>query len=146
MVRPFKRRVPNLRAAGKGLHYLRNYNGSGKRLAASPRLLWSLLAAGILVASLNLVFGDGGILRGRELERRLAVTRERNRVREARLAQLRHEKSFQADNALSMERISRERYGMAAPDELIYRFEDDDVVPQVPADPESLDTGWRAGK
>jgi cell division protein FtsB len=110
------------------------YRGRGPALPRPSRLGWVVYGVGTLLFGLGLMFGKGGILHGRELEVKLEQTAAGNRTLTSRLTRLNQEARFYKDDPFGVEKMSRERYGMAKPDELIFYFEDDGVLPPVPLD------------
>jgi cell division protein FtsB len=77
------------------------------------------------------VSGDHGFLR----RERLQKERDELRAENARLLtqkdRLLQEVRAQQNDPLSLERLAREKYWLVGPGEKIYRFEDDEVVPEV---------------
>ncbi len=112
--------------------YLRTvYRGKG--IASSSRFRWGLIALAVLIYTANFVGGDRGIVRRMQLQRELRnVTAENSRMRleKERLIQ---EVKLKKNDPLSLEKVAREKYWMIGPDEVIYRFDDDEVVPDAAA-------------
>jgi cell division protein FtsB len=108
----------------------------GKRFTMPARVKWGIAVVALALSVLNFVGGDRGILRRLQLSaeaERLAAENQRLRLSKERLVR---EVELSEDDPLSLERVAREKYWMIGPDEMIYRFEDDDVVAEVPPAPE----------
>jgi hypothetical protein len=65
---------------------------------------------------------------GKELDQ-VATENVRLRLQKERLIQ---EVQLHENDPMSLERLAREKYWMIGPEERIYRFPDDEVVPDVP--------------
>ena len=104
----------------------------GKHLVASPRIRWILFAVVLGLYAVNFLGGDHGLFRRLQLNQDLDEVMTANvrlRLQKERLIQ---EVQLQGNDAMSLERLAREKYWMIGPDELIYRFNDDEVVPELP--------------
>ncbi len=124
---PHRKRIEPIR-----YRYLRTvYQGKG--LASSRRFRWALVALALAIYVANFVGGDRGIVRRIQLRKELQqVTAEnvRMRLEKERLVQ---EVKLKEDDPFSLEKVAREKYWMIGPDEIIYRFQDDGVAPDVSA-------------
>ncbi len=114
--------------------YLRTvYRGKG---LTSSRRLWYAVAALLLGLYLgDLVFGSHGMLRRRQLQEQLAglvAGNARLRVDKSRLDQ---EVGLKENDPFSLEKLAREKYWMVGPDEVVFRFDDNETVPELPKDP-----------
>jgi len=119
-------------------HYRRiPYRGAirtGRTLTGSRRVQWFLVVGGVIVFGLNLVFGNGGVADGVRLQRKLEAGTAQNAAYRRELARFEQELPAGRSSPDRLERIGRERYGLAGKDELIFRYEDDGVVAEAPAD------------
>ncbi len=105
----------------------------GRSLAKSPRLRWGLIALALAVYTANFVGGDRGLIRRTQLKNELEAVTASNadlRLEKERLLQ---EVKLKENDRFSLEKLAREKYWMVGPDEVIYRFEDDEVVDDAPA-------------
>ena len=104
----------------------------GQSLVPSQRLRWGLVAFFLAVYIVHFVAGDHGLLRriqlGKELDR-AAAENVRLRLQKERLIQ---EVQLRENDPMSLERLAREKYWMIGPGEKVYRFPDDEVIPDVP--------------
>jgi cell division protein FtsB len=103
----------------------------GKNLVTPARLRWGLLAILFGIYLINFFGGDHGVFRRLALERELDATLTDNAHLRLQKERLLHEVQAKENDPFSLERLAREKYWMAAPDEKIYRFPDDEVVPEV---------------
>jgi cell division protein FtsB len=104
----------------------------GKSLAVSPRLRWGLAAILLAIYVVHFVGGDHGLLRRMELRKeldQLAVDNSHLLLEKERLLQ---EVQLKENDPLSLERLAREKYWMIGPGETVYRFEENEVVPELP--------------
>ena len=104
----------------------------GKHLATSPHLRWILLALILGLYAINFLGGDHGVFRRLQFKRNLdkvLAANSRLRLQKERLIQ---EVQLEENDPMSLERLAREKYWMIGPGELIYRFNDDEVVPELP--------------
>jgi cell division protein FtsB len=104
----------------------------GKHLAASPRLRWGLVAVLLALYVAHFVYGDHGIMRRMELRKDMDQVAANNVKLRLEKEQLLHEVQLKENDPLSLERLAREKYWMIGPGETVYRFREDDVVPDVP--------------
>jgi cell division protein FtsB len=103
----------------------------GKNLVTPSRLRWGLLAVLLGIYLINFFGGDHGVFHRLGLERELdTITSDNARLR-LQKERLLHEVQAKENDPLSLERLAREKYWMAAPGEQIYRFPDDEVVPEI---------------
>ena len=84
------------------------------------------------VLAVQLVFGEGGILRGQALQEELAGLHRGNLQLTQRIAELDTRVKLQENDPFSLEKLAREKYGMARPGERIYRFEETEPLPPDP--------------
>jgi len=110
----------------------------GRSLLASRRLRWGALGVLALLYVVNFVGGDHGFLRRAHLKRELAGLRAENTRLQGQKNRLLQEVQAKQNDPLSLERLAREKYWLVGPGETIYRFEDDEPVPDVEL-PESDD-------
>ena len=114
--------------------YLRTvYRGKG---LTSSRRLW--YAVGALLLGLYLgdfVFGSHGMLRRHELQQQLDGLVAGNARLRADKARLDQEVGLKENDPFSLEKLAREKYWMVGPDEVVFRFDDNEVVPPLPNDP-----------
>lgn len=103
----------------------------GKNLVTPKRLRWGLLAVLLGIYLINFFGGDHGVIRRLALERELKATVADNAHLRLQKERLLHEVQAKENDPFSLERLAREKYWMAAPGEKIYRFPDDEVVPEV---------------
>lgn len=85
-------------------------------------ILYTLLLLSILYVGANLIFGDAGLLRQRELKKTEALVRselERTNERNAKLKTA--IESYKKDD-FYFEKHAREEFGLAGPDEYIYIY------------------------
>ena len=108
----------------------------GKSISGSPRLRWTVVAILVSASALHIVFGEGGVLRGNDLRDELVRTEESIEDLQARVGDLQTRIKLQEDDPFSLEKLAREKYGMARPGERIYRFEEREAPP-----PDVTDTG-----
>jgi len=101
----------------------RNLKGIGRRLLKNRRRMLSLLIA--LAVTLYLLFDNKGIIRRtslefqkRDLVEKVAQAREETRTLQA------HLKAVEGDKK-TIEKLARERYGMARDGETVYRVKKD---------------------
>jgi len=108
----------------------------GKSLSSSPRVWWSVggLVVGVFV--LNLVIGDGGILRGMELRAEIREAQRMGAELERDLARLDREIAVRRTDPSSYEKPAREKFGMSGEGEWVFQFHDDMRVPPGPWDAE----------
>ncbi|RMF78923.1 MAG: septum formation initiator family protein [Nitrospirae bacterium] len=99
--------------------------------AAPPprrRWAWSLSLGVVLSAAASMVFlalaGDSGVLARRALAREIAAERARVAQLQAQQRELTERLDNLAAGTFEMERLARERLGLARKGELVYRFED----------------------
>jgi cell division protein FtsB len=125
---PHRKRIEPIR-----YRYLRTvYQGKG--LASSRRLRWGLLALALAIYVANFVGGDRGLIRRIQLRKELAAVTADNvrmRLEQDRLVQ---EVKLKENDPFSLEKVAREKYWMIGPGEIIYRFQDEGVVPEVPSE------------
>ena len=120
----------------------------GRHLAASPRVRWGLAAILLALYIVHFVGGDHGLLRRKELSEELvdvASVNSRLRLEKERLLQ---EVQLKENDPLSLERLAREKYWMIGPSERVYRFEEDEIAPEVDVltgEPVGASPGPRAG-
>jgi len=90
--------------------------------------------AAILLALyvVHFVAGDHGLLRRMELRKDLDKVSGTNAKLRLEKEQLLHEVQLKENDPLSLERLAREKYWMIGPGETVYRFREDEVVPDVP--------------
>ena len=115
----------------------------GKNLAMSPRLRWGVAAILLALYVVHFVGGDHGLLRRMELRKefeQVAVANSHLRLEKERLLQ---EVQLKENDPLSLERLAREKYWMIGPGETVYRFEENEVLPELPKPgaPETPGTG-----
>ena len=117
--------------------YLRKLSRD-RNVLTSARVRWAVL--GILAAlyAAHFLGGDRGLVRRVQLEKELEETRSFNAFLASERADLLRELDLRENNPLSLEKAAREKFWMAYEDELIYRFEDDDVVPELSPDGREL--------
>lgn len=124
MVPPRRRRKP------VRYRYLRSVY-KGKSVFSSSRLRWGAVALVLGIYVVDFVGGDQGLAHRFELRRELEQLQAQNanlrRQKERLLIEVQHRE----DDPLSLEHLAREKYWMIGPDEIIYRFEDDEVVPEL---------------
>jgi cell division protein FtsB len=135
VVRPRRRRKPD------HYRYLRSVY-KGKSLVSSSRLRWGALALVLGIYVVDFVGGEHGLVHRFRLGRELGELRAQNARLERQKERLLIEVQHKEDDPLSLEHLAREKYWMIGPDEIIYRFEDDEVVPEVNLfeDADSLET------
>ena len=104
----------------------------GKHLAQSPRLRWGLVAVLLALYVVHFVAGDHGIMRRMELRKEMDQVAAGNVKLRLEREQLLREVQLKENDPLSLERLAREKYWMIGPGETVYRFREDDVVPEVP--------------
>ena len=114
----------------KHARYLRSLY-QGKHLAAPHRFRWALFALGLGIYTVNLVAGDNGMFRRVEIDLELNEVMAENADLRLEKDRLIHEIQLKESDPMSLERLAREKYWMIGPDEKIYRFEDDEVVPEM---------------
>ncbi len=103
----------------------------GRHLASPRRLRWLILAGVLAVYLLHLFTGDRSIFHRMALQKELdAVTAGNIRLR-VQKERLLDEVQLKENDPMSLERLAREKYWMIGPNELIYRFQDDEVVAEV---------------
>jgi cell division protein FtsB len=96
------------------------------------RLRWGLVAFFLALYIVHFVAGDHGLLRRMELGKELdqvAAENVRLRLEKERLIQ---EVQLHENDPMSLERLAREKYWMIGPEERIYRFPEEEIVPDVP--------------
>ena len=128
--------VPHRRFREPSQHYryLRSLY-QGKHLAAPHRFRWALLALGLGIYVVNIVAGDNGMFRRVELDLELHEVVAENADLRLEKDRLIHEIQLKESDPMSLERLAREKYWMIGPGEKIYRFEDDEVVPEMDVGP-----------
>ena len=104
----------------------------GKRLASSARIRWGLAAILLALYVVHFVGGDHGVLRRMELRKEMAQVAASNVRLRLEKEELLHEVHLKENDPLSLERLAREKYWMIGPGETVYRFREDDVVPEGP--------------
>ena len=108
----------------------------GRNIVRSPRAKWGLVALFLALYAANFVGGNRGLVRRVKLQaelKRITTANARLRVQKEQLLQ---EVRLKENDPFSLEKLAREKYWMVGPGETIYRFEDDEVVPDVPEDAE----------
>jgi cell division protein FtsB len=93
----------------------------------------------------TLVAGDHGYLRIRELESEKLRLDDEIRMLETEVASVRQRLRETTDDPYQLEKIARERYGLARPDETVYRFSRDEFAPRRSPSEAVAPTGWTAG-
>lgn len=132
MVPRLAKRAKNLKLRRK-YNYQRNRYSSGKPTITTPSRVFSgLLFLAAMLVFTNLVFGDGGLRHGNALDQELQQTYQLNKTLKTQLDRASQQVELLSNDPRAVERIARERYGMTAPGDLIYRFEDDNYIPAVP--------------
>lgn len=121
---------PHRRAAPVRYRYLRRAY-PGRSLLASRRLRWGALGVLAFLYAVNFVSGDHGFLRRSRLQRNLKELRVENSRLLVQKDRLLQEVQAQQNDPLSLERLAREKYWLVGPGETIYRFPDDEVVPDL---------------
>ena len=112
---------------------------AGEALSGHTRRLWWMAAGGMAVwMAAHVVFGSGGLLAARELDRALTQTRMRNNALERELTRLKRDIAVRETDPASYEKPARESFGMMREGEWLYLFDDDLYVPEGPWD-EGLD-------
>jgi cell division protein FtsB len=124
VVRPRRRRKPTR------YRYLRSVY-KGKSLFSSSRLRWGAFALVLGIYVVDFVGGEHGLVHRFRLSRELEELRTQNTRLQRQKEGLMIEVLHQEDDPLSLEHLAREKYWMIGPNELIYRFEDDEVVPEL---------------
>lgn len=110
--------------------YLRS-RFQGQHLAAPRNVRWLLVGLALGIYVFNFFTGDHGVFRRMQLDAELRDVAANNaslRLEKERLIQ---EVQAREDDPMSLERLAREKYWMIGPNEIIYRFEDDEVVPEL---------------
>ena len=95
------------------------------------RLIALLLALGLGIYTVNIVAGGNGMISHVELDHELNKVVEENAALRLEKDRLVQEIQLKESDPMSLERLAREKYWMIGPDEKIYRFEDDEVVPEL---------------
>jgi len=113
--------------------YLRNAF-HGRHISLSPRFRWGVLAVLLALYIVHFVGGDHGILRRMELRKEMEGVAGANVKLRLEKEQLLHEVQLKENDPLSLERLAREKYWMIGPGETVYRFKEDDVVPDPPVE------------
>jgi cell division protein FtsB len=109
---------------------------AGEALSGHTKRLWWMAACGFgLWLAAHLVFGNGGMLAARELDRQLAQTRTTNNRLERDLRSLQRDIAVRESDPSSYEKPAREDYRMMRDGEWQYLFDDDLYVPEGPWDP-----------
>jgi len=121
---------PHRRSAPIRYRYLRKAY-PGRTLLASRRLRWGALSALVFLYTINFVSGDHGFLRREHLQKERNELHAENARLLSQKDRLLQEVKAQQNDPLSLERLAREKYWLVGPGERIYRFEDDEVVPEV---------------
>jgi cell division protein FtsB len=94
-------------------------------------LRWIILTGLFAIYLLHLFTGDRGVFRRMTLQKELdAVTAGNVRLR-LQKERLLDEVQLKENDPMSLERLAREKYWLIGPNELIYRFQDDEVVAEV---------------
>jgi cell division protein FtsB len=101
----------------------------GKSLGNDPRLRWGAGLAVLLLFSLSLVFGEGGVIRGFRLQGDLQELRSHNTRLEQELVRLNQEIEVREGDPGSYEKPAREKWRMVKENERLFLFEDDLYVP-----------------
>jgi cell division protein FtsB len=114
----------------KHARYLRSLY-QGKHLAAPHRFRWALLALGLGIYTVNIVGGGNGLLPRVRFDRELNDVVAENAALRLEKDRLIQEINLKESDPMRLERLAREKYWMIGPDEKIYRFEDDEVVPEM---------------
>jgi cell division protein FtsB len=122
---PSRRRLEPVR-----YRYLRSVY-KGKNLLSSSRLRWGALILVLGIYLVDFVGGDRGVMRRVQIGQELDALRVENARLQRQKKELLIEVQHKEDDPFSLERLAREKYWMIGPDERIYRFEDDEVVPDV---------------
>ncbi len=104
-----------------------------------PRVRWGLIATGLVLYTAQFVGGDRGLLHRLELRKEYNQVTAINASLTVERDALLREVNLRENDPLSLERTAREKFWMAYEDELIYRFEDDELVPDLSPDGTS---GW----
>lgn len=104
-----------------------NQNLLRKQVRAELRkrsyVIYTSLVLGLIYIALNLVFGETGLLRFRELRRtHQGLSSEVSRMREEN-SRLRASLKTYGESDFLVEKHSREDFGLARPDEYIFLYE-----------------------
>jgi cell division protein FtsB len=116
-----------LRVEPARYQYLRTVY-KGRSLAKSPRLRWGLIALALAVYTATFVGGDRGVVRRARLQRDLKDVTAVNAQLLLDKERLLQEVKLKENDRFSLEKLAREKYWLVGPGEVVYRFEDDEVV------------------
>ena len=98
---------------------------------ASRRVRMGLLLGALGVYALQFVAGDRGLVRRLAMEKQVGQLHVMNASLVQERESLLRELNLQENDPLSLEKLAREKCWLAYEDEVIYRFEDDEVVPNL---------------
>jgi cell division protein FtsB len=88
------------------------------------RLIFStIIILSLLYFVISFAFGDAGFLRYRELKEKKGQLAGEIQAIEARNARLRSELKLLKENPFYLEKYAREDFGMAKPDEYIFKYD-----------------------
>jgi cell division protein FtsB len=93
-------------------------------------LRWTVVVVALVFYVLQFVAGDKGVVRRLQIERELEMMQVENTRLAIQKDRLLNEVQLKENDPLSLERLAREKYWMVAPGEQVYRFNEDDVVPE----------------
>jgi cell division protein FtsB len=95
------------------------------------RLLRLVLGVAFAFFAVQFVAGDRGLVRRWGLEQDLQALEAANAALTAEKAALIRDLDFRENDPFALEKLAREKYWLVRENELIFRFEDDEVVPEL---------------
>jgi len=102
----------------------------GRAFSVPPLFRWAAVALALVLYVFQFVAGDRGLLHRFQVRRELEMMQAENTRLAIQKDRLLQEVQLKENDPMSLERLAREKYWMAAPGEQIYRFREDEVVPE----------------